>query len=335
MERSLRVLRNFTSQWGGEELDEHGLVRFRNVSGTRPPLVWCFNAQTEFPLLADALGSDQPIIGMRSLNMIEPTDVKRYAPDKQLADFYTRVLLLIPHIDLGMSTIGGNCQGAGIAIRIADNLVSTHRPVHTLITMEAQSWLPFPGRVGHIFGNGSEEFNPFLKGETPFPLWNSLFSESLVEITTGGHGEYFTEQNLPALCTAIRRIVDRPRTDASSGRLASRLRLEFLQVPDRLRLGSQGKVRLRAMGGDAPPAQPINDAYLYAVWQSVEHGLRCKKGSGPVKVCTSENGVISEITLDAPKRTGPWELQLFVCSKAHGPLAWQRETDRSFDVEVV
>lgn len=334
MHRSLEVLKHLTAGWPGEKLGDEGIARLINPSGTRKLLIWCVNAEFELPLLADALGPDQPLVGLRSLHMIVPTGPRRYQPDQELAEYYTRVLLSHPEIDLDNCTLAGNCVGSAIALRIADNLLSQGRPAQVLATMEAQSWLPYPGRVYHLFADRSHQFNPFLRGDDPYPMWNTLFSDPLVAITPGEHGKIITVENIQCFVNSVRAMLDVPLTERSAAPAARSLAPEFHGVPAYASAGGSIDIELRAVDARSDGAHDLDALCLYSVWQSAEHGIWCSYGRQQVLPRARHDLSKDIITIPAPKGPGRWKMELFVCSRQHGPVGWQTTVDRSFDIEV-
>lgn len=336
LEKRSRLLHHLTSDWIGDPIGD-GLVRILNSSGCRPPLLWCFNASAEPPVMARGLGPDQPVVAMRSLHLVEPLDATRYGSDEEIAAVYTRILLDAAGLKLDGCIVGGNCQGAGVAAHIAAALVAAGQDVRALIVMESASPLPFPGRVGMIYGARSEMFNPFLRGEAPEGKWKSLFSDPVCEIIPGSHGEYFTDENSPALCRAIETIAAGAGPRASD-RETDGLRLRLDDPPASLVAGQVASLPVgvsitRAVDG-ADLGRPF---VLYHLWTSLEHGVSDRSGFQPLPVAPGEaDGDLTLILPFAvPAEAGRWELRLFPCYREAGPLSWTEARARRWSIEVV
>lgn len=73
-ERWLKVIANFVEPWPGRKVGAFNHISIMNEGGSKPPLLWVFNSADEFPALAEALGPDQPLVGMRSFNGVVRRD---------------------------------------------------------------------------------------------------------------------------------------------------------------------------------------------------------------------------------------------------------------------
>ena len=306
MERRRNLLKHLTSDWAGEPLNGHGTVRILNRNGTRPPIIWCFNVQNEFPTLAAGLGPDQPLIAVRSLHLVGSFGMERFHQNLETADEYTRIIESCPDLDLTDCVVGGNCQGAYISFRIAENLLARRAKVRCVISMEAEPFLPLPCPVGFVFGAYSELFNPFLRGEDPEEKWRAMFEAAMVEIVPAKHGEFFKPENNPALCAAISRLmakeletrVDLPPVDVS---------LEVCGQPDVLAAGGRTTipVRLATSGGEDPTLLgPLNLRYA---WVSVEKGLFVGPDSQTLPNTPGDREPVMAC-VDVPPDAGAWDL---------------------------
>ena len=103
----------------------------------------------------------------------------------------------------GPIVLGGNCQGAHVAYHIARILIHKQHPPTLVFLMEASfdSGLAVP--VALIYGKNSPQHNPFLLRDDPKPCWSQLYPDYSVDQISGGHGEYFNDQNLPDLLSVI------------------------------------------------------------------------------------------------------------------------------------
>ena len=320
MESQVNLLTHLKSSWEGEEISGRGLIHMLNPSGRRPTLIWCFNAAHEFPTMANGLGADQPLIGLRSLHLVTPNGPNRYFQDEQTADLYAE-LLLSSGLELEGCAIGGNCQGAGVATPLATRLLRAGVDVKTLVIMEAGLPSPFPGHVGFVYGDHSEMFNPYLRGEQPETRWNLLCQRWNVEIIPGTHGEYFTPENSQTTCDAIDRLMDMSHQKGAPPNEVSGECLEPIDLPqtikagERLELALRSTVNIRGEPKDAPLA-------LLYFWVSDVHGL-FEADEAPVLEMIDTAGSLYRVMLNVPEHAGEWELRIFLCRAEGGPVQWQ------------
>lgn len=320
LEVILKHLASFVADWPGEAVGEGGLVHVLNGGGTRPPLVWCFNAGEEFPALAAALGPDQPVIGLRSLNVL--VDVRKRARhlDIQVAGVYLDILRR--HIGLSRCRwVGGNCQGASMAAELAALMVREGHPVGAFIAMEWVPLLPFPGACALVFGAESREYNPFLHGRNPWPLWRHMFGRAGCHIIPGGHGTYFAPDTVGNLAAVLRAVMAEPAAPVRRADEDDPLVAE--PPPPRIGVGEPLCLGIARRCFDRP------DSRLYAVWipevvapyvQSLHKPLL--SAGGPC------------VVLRAPAVPGRWSLHVFDCTDGRGPHDWHQQSGRQWSVEV-
>ncbi len=318
--KRMRLLKHLTSNWEGDPLDEGGLVRIINPEGRRPPLIWCFNSEHEFPILADGLGQDQPVIGLRSLHMVAPNDGTRFRNDELIASEYTNALL--SSLDLNDCHVGGNCQGAWVAMHIASNLLLMGKRIGALITMEAESPIPFPGRVGLIFGASSEDYNPFLQGKSPEKKWRTLFADVAVEIIPGSHGQYFENENCPFLCEAITRIIDRPAETDAAASLPVEISLDLVAPPTSVKAGTKTPIQVRPITKTTADTNDIGQVTICFLWVSGEHGTLDGETTESFAVDAGRDAETMTVFIEAPEKAGPWDLHIFACRENAGPVSW-------------
>ena len=314
--KKLKLLQHFMSDWAGEPADAAGLVRILNPRGSRPPLIWCFNGQNEFPMLAGDLGPDQPVIALRSLNLVARFEPGRLALDNRIADHYAELLLAA--FDLSRCSVGGNCQGAPIAARIAANLLRRGCVVETVICMEWPSLSPLPIRCGLIFGAQSTMFNPFLQGLNPEPLWRALFADHRVEIIPGGHGEYFSEANHAAVGAAVARLLD-AQWSAPKPADGPVMTVEPIAPPPSLPAASRATIKVAIRSTSPAVATPRDRLSVGYVWISGDHGPSPAWGLQPAP--RGGSGRLS-LKVETPGVEGAWDLYIFPTQEHGGPISW-------------
>jgi acyl-CoA synthetase (AMP-forming)/AMP-acid ligase II/acyl carrier protein len=187
-------LRPYLRAWRGERASPNGLVLGRNAKGSRPPLFWVFQGHQEWAALAQALGPEQPLYGMRSGHLVMPyTD----ANVQTLATAYRREMQAL-HPG-GPYFIGGNCQGGLIAMAVAQQMLRLQQEVPLLVLMEwAFTPQPYPGELALIWGQRSE-MNSFASIEEAASCWRPLCFELSVDWVDCNHGSFFATKNVGRL----------------------------------------------------------------------------------------------------------------------------------------
>jgi acyl carrier protein len=207
----LRQMQAYLVGWPGVRAYGGSLFFQLNAGGSLPPLFWCFNGGHEFAALADALGPDQPVFGLRTGNLImDMTPALQQRNSRRVAvQALPEVLRLKPE---GTVFLGGNCQGAAVAIEMALTLQSLGRNVGIVFLMEAIPIHAFHGRVALIFGKDSE-YNPFAKFAAPELAWSRRYLRHSVDIIAGRHGGFFREPSVLELAAAVSLRLSQARAD--------------------------------------------------------------------------------------------------------------------------
>lgn len=200
-EEIVQRLNQMTRDWPGTPLSDRLPVYGFNLTGSRPPLVWCFNDTREPVALAAGLDSDQPLIALRSLNFVLGNRSLRQDYIDDLADLYLSCLKDAGQTDL--AGFGGNCGAGPIAERMGRvwNDQSDH-PAN-LILLEAEPLAPYAGPLHMVFGRESHRFNPFFTRDDPVSEWQKLHAAPSFDIIPGDHGEYFEPDTVGDLARSI------------------------------------------------------------------------------------------------------------------------------------
>jgi thioesterase domain-containing protein len=148
--------------------------------------------------LAEALGPDQPLYGMRSGHQVMPYTE---ANIQTLATTYRRELqALCPN---GPYFIGGNCQGGLIALAMAQQLWRLHEPVALLTLLEwAFGPQPYQGRLALMWGETSE-MNPYTEVRDPSALLARLYPEHTVDMLPAPHRAFFAAGQVERLAQRV------------------------------------------------------------------------------------------------------------------------------------
>jgi len=182
-------LNSYVGSWNGERASEESLIVGLNLQGTQPPLFWIFQGEMEFSQLAHYLGEDQPVYGMRSGYLLMD-----YTEDNIQA-FALRYVEEIEQLHPeGPLFIGGNCQAGIISLAIAQHLLRRQRILPMLFLLEWGGKPQFyPGKVTLLYGEQSEQINPYFQFKYPELSWERYFGEYSVDFIPCGHGQFWKE----------------------------------------------------------------------------------------------------------------------------------------------
>ncbi|QHQ36061.1 phosphopantetheine-binding protein [Algicella marina] len=195
----VRKIGEFTAVWRGEKAFPDSVLRGSNTDGSRPPLFWVLQSEQSFRVLAERLGPDQPFYAMRSAVGI----IEHYGQDS-LEEIANRYLWELLGLARGRDFyLGGNCQGAIIALALARRLQQIDQPPERLIMME---WFfEFGGYTGPTtFLTGEDSFVAELQQTVPsLQKLQELFPASDARTIAGSHGQFFTERYVGGVADGI------------------------------------------------------------------------------------------------------------------------------------
>ena len=188
--------------WRGDFISENGLIYGCNIGGSRPPLFWCFQGYQEFDALAQALGPDQPLYGMRSGHLIIAPSQDDYL---HMAYAYAQEIL-----SLGLPeplVLGGNCQGALLSQKTAQVLMAHDHAVALLIALNPPVITPYVGNAAFIVGR-YDKFNPFQRFHDADAILRANLPRCSIDTLPSRHGELFLEPMLTLLVQLLRKHID-------------------------------------------------------------------------------------------------------------------------------
>lgn len=308
----LALQSHLMKDWPGEPLGDSGLLRILNAKGSLPPLIWCFNSHHEFPLLAQTLGPDQPLIGLRSLMLIARMEPGRARMDQAMGEHIADLLLTL--LPTGACHVGGNCQAVPVAARVAMRLLLAERDVRSFTALEWEPGLPLPLPTKLLFGAESNMFNPELRGDAHATgRWSLLFGQPTHETVPGGHGEYFTNSNIGALAAAIRRGMTPPCTSTPSDLPKLRVR----PLPETMNRSGAVSLDLFSDGESLPEG-----LWLAYLWRDVITGEVQPVAGQPLTTASMQR-----VQVQPPVAPGAWDLIAFPTLPPLGPLRWQDHLD--------
>lgn len=309
LETHLRRISKVVQNWPGEPLDPWSSLRVLNESGTKPPLFWCFNSAGEFPALARTMGPDQPVVGMRSLNQILEREAISPQHSRELGEYYAQKLF--ERFGQVSCIIGGNCQAAPISYAIALWMKSHGVRVRHLVTLDAELNRPYPGEIRMLFGRNSHVQNPFfgveVNMESPKGVaWRYAISMPKPKIVDGGHGEYFSPDNVSNLAQAI-----------CAPSKESNFKPPQMQLPNwRIVSNDDQHVVVASPQADWNTSQfaivPIWEQAAYQHRLSGDDWIAYPKQSDADFICS----------IKKPDFPGESNLRLVICLRDQGPIDW-------------
>jgi len=214
--RSAR-LQSYTASWDAPWRSPNRLAFGMNLEGSKPPLAWCFQGFHEFRALAEWLGPDQPLFGLRSAHYV--ADYNDRDMMAGLAAIYLEELAAAPG---GLpQRLGGNCQGAVVAVAMARQLLEAGTPPAALFLLEDIAARvdprPLPVPVALMYGEHSREINPYRLFPDPRPGWDKLYPAGYsVDLIDAGHGGYFRKPGIESLSARLAaRLAEAPNNTSA------------------------------------------------------------------------------------------------------------------------
>lgn len=204
----LHKLQSFSGSWNGQRLFGDSLVVGLNTDGCGPPIFWVFQDYSEAKILAQHLGSKQPLYAMRScVGIIRPKDYTA-AVLETVCNRYLWEILALPVSD--SFVLGGNCQGGIVALALARRLKQISRAPSSLVLLEwSYSYGSYDEPVVLIYGEGSYTADMYQHPEQSKIKWQNDFTSSTVCSMPGKHGQFFTDANVPYLGAILHHHADR------------------------------------------------------------------------------------------------------------------------------
>lgn len=323
----LPEVRRILDLWPGEPVGDNGLIRVLNKAGRKPPLVWCFNDASEPETLAAALGPDRPLYILRSAHgLIDREFKERY--ETQIAAIYAHAIFAA--IGPERVAIGGNCQGARIALMLANTLLQLKMDVATALLVDPAFLIPYPRRVMLMPGASYSKINPIFRYANPHLGWKRYFRDYRAAVIQGGHGEYFRPANVRSLAGVIVGEMD-AAFQLPSLRVAGtekKFELEISAMPKQWRAGTPGvvEVRLAAGGGGNLVLNEDSGITVSFRWEC-EVPLfelpRPASGFPSQRVLREGDAALERFSIQSPKAKGRYTLVVQLCEEGVGYLGDQ------------
>jgi acyl-CoA synthetase (AMP-forming)/AMP-acid ligase II len=188
--------------WRGCRLSAGSFLRGFHDGGTRIPIFWVFQMEAEMLSLAGALGGDQPLHGMRSLHNVVRISELADPVLREVSNQYMAELLAItrgrPFV------LGGNCQGAIVALRMAQALEQLGCAPAMLFLMEwTFAWGRYGKPVTVLYGNRSRSAQVYASEDGCGLPWTHDLPRAVVRHIEGAHGEFFQPPNVASLAERL------------------------------------------------------------------------------------------------------------------------------------
>lgn len=329
---AVRRLTIMTRSWEGERLDCALPLFGHNTAGSRPPLIWAFNAGHAGPVFAGALGPEQPLIVFRSMAELMPRgDEKEQIVRAMAATYADAVEKLFPN---GPYLVGGVCQGGRIAEFIARTLMERGRDVRLLYLVEYGLNAPYPGRVAHLFGRDSNVHNPYYAEADPAARYDRIYGAWALDIIPGAHATFFRDHTVGTTAAHVSRRIDEALASPPLvfDRAAAKARIEATDVPDSLTCGAEREIRVRIgnESGLSWRAGPYHDIELGSLWLDPKSGTPLEAGAAVPLVSDLEPGASLDMTLPVRAPSTPGERILCIELYAPGPGRFSKAGSKPF-----
>ena len=254
-----------------------GLVLSRNRHGSKRPFFWVCQSNWQFELLADELDPERPFHVLRSLST---TPVKSDANTQALALHYAdEIQRLQPE---GPYLVGGFCQGAVVAFKIAQELRRRAQDVAILCMQDRFIPEPYDGPAA-LFHGKRGWFCAYDLHDQPDRAWRRFYSGPIREFfSDGDHDDHHKPPYVAAFGRQLEELFSEVEaaspthgeTDAVTKETADRhrdLRIRA-RVPTLLRQGQELSlpVALTNRSTTAWPATSENGVILAARWRVLD-----------------------------------------------------------------
>jgi acyl-CoA synthetase (AMP-forming)/AMP-acid ligase II/thioesterase domain-containing protein/acyl carrier protein len=187
LDEILRRLDLHVRSWPWRRVGGRVPIFVLNASGHLPAQFWFLNDRDQARSLASAIGPEQPLYVMPTLNNLTRSKQDREIYIDALASIYADQILELS--ENGPYLIGGSCQGGRFAEPIAHLLMGRHRHVAQLSLVDYEPRRPYPARVALFFGADSAGLNPLLKAAEPESTWKRQHREVVWDIIPGDHSQ--------------------------------------------------------------------------------------------------------------------------------------------------
>ena len=186
--------------WPGKSIAQTPFIKLLNSEGRSETVFWCFQAPHEFAALAHALGHETALYGLRSGHLVmEYTEENIARVTRLYANEIRKVCL---ENNLVSITLGGNCQGGGLMLRVAKQFLQESDIALSIVVLESTVPEQLNVPVKLIYGRQSS-FNLFRRYHSIDRGLGYFYKNFSMAIIPGAHGQFFTAENVPKLAAEI------------------------------------------------------------------------------------------------------------------------------------
>ena len=189
---------------------QDGPLLIMNETGSKAPLIWCFNTWAEALLLGRSLDPDQPLIAMISLNFIT-------MPEPRKALIYPNLIKTLTekveaYAGDGPFVVGGHCNAARVAEGVAHRLFFKTMRCPLLILLEHVPVHAYPGNILMLFSTQSK-LNPFTHGHDFEQNWRVVHGSPRWGFIDADHMRLFVDPGLAQLSQHVKMALEAFNTD--------------------------------------------------------------------------------------------------------------------------
>lgn len=321
--------------WGGERRTRDRLVAGLNTGGSKTPLFCVFQQMAEFRQLAKYLGPDQPLYGFRS-----GESFLQYSEDEIQMLALRYVAEITEMYPEGPLFVGGVCQGAIIAVAMAQHLLRRNRHV-PLLTLLAWGFplQPYHGPVLLVHGRDDIYSNPYLRFRRPELAWRRVFPDYAIAEMPGGHSYLFDDDNVAVLAQILASHMQ--KAERSLPRLVPKLahRVHLIaELPNTMIAGDRRRisVRVRNASNFVWPEWKKSGLALGNRWHD-EAGQAVVPIDGRMPLPELAAGAEARLRLSitAPQMTGAMQLSLDVVEEGNSWFNLPRNAPLRARVEIL
>ena len=191
--------RHLIANWSGARLDADSLILSHGAPTAEIDLFVCVQSEEEILSLAEHLGPDIRVHGMRSGHL-----VMTYSDDNvtQLTTHYLGELQRIA--PRGRVVIAGICQGGSIARAMATALAKMEHPICLLVLIEQSRLAAYDGAIAFFYSEESY-LNPVRRFDTGAARFDEIYGDRhSIDIVPGLHGKFHEIPQVRAFADQLR-----------------------------------------------------------------------------------------------------------------------------------
>lgn len=183
----------FLESWPGFNHQNIPYIRYLGSVESRKIIFWCFQNPEEFSALAEVLGEEYLLCGLRSGHML--MDYTEENIDLLTRLYADQILHFLEYFKHEEFMLAGNCQGAGLMLATLARIEKEGVHPNELILLESTLPRSVTAPVRLIYGRDSL-FNPFKKFFDPGRGLKKFYQDFSLQIIPCQHGQFFQAENI-------------------------------------------------------------------------------------------------------------------------------------------